>query len=99
MWARRGAGERQQQVHYGVQDVANHSARRRAPLLLLLSETRTAAVYTTAGLVLQACERDAERAATVGVAIATARTEQPSARTIAIAAATAEPMIGLTILL
>ena len=65
------------------------------PLLLLLSGAGTAAVYTTADLVLQGRERDAERAVVgvVGAAIAAAGKEQPSIRAIAVEATPYKPRV------
>lgn len=65
--------------------------RRRTPLLLLLSEARAAAVYTTADLVLQGRECDAERVVTDDAAIAEVSIEQTSSRAIAVVATPYKP--------
>lgn len=63
--------------------------RRRTPLLLLLSGVGTAAVYTTADLVLQGRERDAERDVdAAAAAIVISDIEQPSVRTTVMVVAT-----------
>ena len=63
-----------------------------SPLLLLLSEAGTAAVYTTADLVLQGRERNSERVVVdVGAAIVRVQGKHPSVRTIARVVAPAEP--------